>query len=676
MRVLKHAFLDTAILLALISCGSGKSDHRASEGMAPSLRPLNVVIVTVDTLRPDRLRCYGNQAIDTPAFDGLVSRGAQFQNAVAQTPLTPPSHASIFTGTNPNVHHVRNTGGFVLDPSSTTLATILKAKGWDTAAFVGASVLKKAVGFGIGFDVYDDQMPKAENSTEEREYPERRAAVVVDHALRWLNTQSGKPFLLWVHLYDPHEPYDPPEPFHRKYSKNLYDGEVAYTDQQLGRLLNAVSSRSSPDKTVIVVLADHAESLGDHGEFNHGVFLYDSTLRIPLFILGPGIPAVKVAQQVRTIDVLPTVLDLLGGTPPVTVQGTSLKPLFSGKPVASTYSYQETVYPKMNMGWADLEGVRTDKWKYVRAPRPELYDLLHDPAETHNVIDDHPAELKELANLLEKLSRAGGGTDQKIKADGMDSQTYSQLKSLGYLSGGSSGDIQLNGKGADPKDRTATLLAFQTALGPQSRKLSAVKRIAVLKQALAQDSTNPSLYFYLTAEYEKAGNYDQALLLCETAQQNGVRSGRLLARMGDLYLRKGKKDQAIAAYEEAAQYNPSDAENQTNLATAYLERGNLDNAERCFKSALKVEDYAPAYNGLGLIAVQRHDAVAAQQQFERAVSLDPHLMEAQLNLGLIYKMAGDKARAKDCFEAFLAQAPPAKYGEVITQVRQELEAMR
>ncbi|MDQ2777638.1 MAG: tetratricopeptide repeat protein [Acidobacteriota bacterium] len=661
--------------MTLSSCKPSGSGRAVAPESSQSLRPLNLVVVTIDTLRADRLHCYGNGNIDTPTLDGLAQRGAQFENAVAQAPLTPPSHASIFTGTNPNVHQVRNTGGFVLKSSAVTLAKILKAQGWDTAAFVGASVLKRAFGFSPGFDVYDDQMPKSEKSREDREYPERRASVVVDHALNWLNSQSGKPFFIWVHLYDPHEPYDPPQPFREKYRKNLYDGEVAYTDQQLGRLLAAVGKKAPAEKTVTVVLADHGESLGEHGEFNHGVFLYDSTLRIPLLMAGPGIPAVKVTQQVRTIDVLPTILDLMGGKPPAACQGTTLTPSFRGKHVTTTYSYEETLYPKMNMGWAELRGVRTDRWKYVRAPKPELYDLLHDPGEKNNVIDAHPEELRRLESQLEALTRANLEGDKKVSSGQVDSRTMEQLKSLGYLSGVASGEFQLNGKGIDPKDRTATLLAFQTVLGPGSRALSPTRRIEVLREALAGDSTNPSLYFYLAAEYEKAGRYDQALVTCKNAQQHGVWSGRLLSRMGDLYVRDGKKEEAIAAYEKAAQYNPSDVESQTNLGTAYLEEGKIADAERCFRWALTIEEYAPACNGLGLVAIQRQQSASARAYFERAVALDPNLVEARLNLGLIYKMAGDIPRAKACFEAFLARASHAQYGKIIPQVKQELEAM-
>jgi len=670
----RRAFLRTVCVTALIALAAcNRSGTVRPADSVPPLRPVNLVVVTIDTLRADRLHCYGNKDIETPALDALAQRGVLFENAVAQTPLTPPSHASIFTGTNPNVHHVRNTGGFALQASPAPLARILQAQGWDTAAFIGASVLKKAFGFNQGFGVYDDQMPKPEKSLGEIEYPERRASVVVDHALGWLNAQSGKPFFVWLHLYDPHEPYDPPAPFHEKYKQNLYDGEIAYTDQQLGRFLDAVAKKSPAGDTLVVVLADHGESLGEHGEFNHGIFLYDATLHIPFLIAGPGVPAgVRVQQQARTIDVLPTVLELMGGKAPASVQGVSLMPAFSGKSVQTTYSYEETLYPKMNMGWSELRGIRTARWKYVRAPRPELYDLAQDPGEKVNVLDSHPKEFRELEAQLKAL----GGGDERVASTQVDSQTMAQLKSLGYLSGMAPSEVELNGKGADPKDRTATLRAFQTVLGPGSRSIPSAQRIAMLRQALSDDNMNPSLYFYLGAEYEKAGQYGQAMEVYENAQKQGISNGRLLARMGDLSLRGGKREQAIAAYEKAAQLNPTDTASQVNLATAYLEAGKLADAERCFRWVLTIEERAAAYNGLGLVAIQRHDPAAARVHFERAVSLDPGLVEAQLNLGLIYKMSGDIPRARACFQAFVAKAPRAQYGKLIPQVQAEIAAMR
>jgi tetratricopeptide (TPR) repeat protein len=438
-----------------------------------------------------------------------------------------------------------------------------------------------------------------------------------------------------------------------------------------------VAKKAPADKTIVVVLADHGESLGEHGEFNHGIFLYDATLRIPFLIAGPGVPAgVRVRQQARTIDMLPTVLELMGGKAPASVQGVSLTPAFAGKSVATTYSYEETLYPKMNMGWSELRGIRSAKWKYVRAPKPELYDLAQDPGEKNNVLDAHPKEFRELEAQLKALSGGSEGGVEKVASSQVDSRTMEQLKSLGYLSGMAPSEVELNGKGADPKDRTATLRAFQTVLGPGSHAIPSARRIEMLRQALAEDTLNPSLYFYLAAEYEKAGQYAEAMTVYENAQRQGISNGRLLARMGDLSLRDGKRDQAIAAYEKAAQLNPTDTGSQVNLATAYMEEGKTADAERCFRWVLTIEENAAAYNGLGLIAIQRRDAAAARIHFERAVAIDADLVEAQLNLGLIYKMSGDMPRAKRCFQAFVAKAPRAQYAKLIPQVKAEIAAMR
>src|SRR5882762_10115784 len=321
-----------AALPAIFLLGSCK---RSESGIAaavssPSLRPVNLVVVTVDTLRPDHLHCYGSSKIETPSIDAVAQSGVVFENAVTQTPLTPPSHASIFTGMNPTAHHVRNTGGFILQPTSLTLATILQRQGWDTAAFVSSAVLKKLFGFNQGFAVYDDEMPKPGNKQEFLEDPERNATATVDRALRWLEAQNGKPYFLWVHVYDPHLPYRPPAPYREKYKDRLYDGEIAYTDHELGRLFDAIHKKSPADKTLIAVLSDHGESLGDHGEYTHGIFLYDVTLRVAFLMSGPGIPAgLRVKQQARTIDFLPTVLELMGGKPPTPVEGASLVPSFT-----------------------------------------------------------------------------------------------------------------------------------------------------------------------------------------------------------------------------------------------------------------------------------------------------------------------------------------------------------
>ncbi|HUO32504.1 MAG TPA: sulfatase-like hydrolase/transferase [Bryobacteraceae bacterium] len=649
-----------------------RSENHGAKDSTPAMRPLNLVLVTIDTLRPDHLHCYGYSKIETPNLDAIARDGVLFENAVTQAPLTPPSHASIFTGLNPPSHHVRDTGGFVLQPSTTTLATILQQQGWDTAAFISSAVLKKLFGFNQGFAVYDDQMPKPGKGHEFDEDAERRAGVTVDHALRWLDAQSGKPYFLWVHVYDPHAPYEPPSPFREKYKARPYDGEIAYADHELGRLFDAVHKKS-PGNTLIAVLSDHGESLGEHGEYTHGVFLYDATLRIVFLLSGPGVPAgARIRTQARTIDFLPTILALMGGRPPTAIQGVSLAPCLAGKDCATLSSYAETLYPKINMGWAELRAMRTNQWKYIRAPKPELYDLSQDSGETHNVIQGHEAVAREFEARLNSV--VGNDGVEKVATSVVDERTLSQLKSLGYLSGFVSRSYDLKGQGIDPKDRTGILKLLETV---ETGGLPMPRRIEMLRKALAEDTADPHIYYELGAAYERAGRSADAMQLYRSAIANGIQSGRLHSRLADLLVRTGQKDEAIPEYEKAAQFNPADLQSQANLATAYMEKGRLADAERVYKWTLSIDPgYGTAYNGLGVIAIQRRDTATARTYFEKAVQLDPELADADLNLGLIYKMAGDRARARECFQAFLAKASPDQYGQVIAQVRQELTEMQ
>ena len=637
------------------------------------MRRINVVLVTIDTLRADRLGCYGYAQVATPNLDRLAQSGTLFENAVTHTPLTAPSHASIFTGTYPTVHKVRDTGGFVLQGPHATLAEILQRNGWATAAFVGASVLKKGFGFNRGFAVYDDQMPKLEPGRPAGDYAERRAGEVVDKAVEWLQSQGGRPYFLWVHVFDPHSPYDPPSPFREQYRGRAYDGEVAYTDRELGRLFDAIARKSGGENTLVVVLSDHGESLSEHGEYSHGVFLYDATLRIACVMSGPGIPkSMRVKQQARAIDVLPTILELIGGNPPAGVQGGSLVPAMAGKMDPASWSYAESLYPKINMGWAELRGIRTNRWKYIRAPKPELYDLSRDPAETANVVSQHPEEARDLEARLRDFAAEG----EKVETTMLDRRAMEQLKSLGYVGGSSRSQYTLKGEGADPKDRTGILKLLYLAVSPDwGSKMS--QRIPLLRRALAEDPGNPMIYYHLGEEYDKAGRSAEAMKLYQEGIRNGVRNDWLYSRLGNLYIRQGNHAEAITAFERAAKLNPSDCESLSDLGMAYLDTGRPADAERVFKWCLATEEeYALAYNGLGLVAVQRQDMTAARGYFEKAVQYDPDLLVGQLNLGRIYKMIGANARARACFEVFLAKAKPAEYGHIIPKIKGELAGLR
>ena len=668
---IRRAFVSGICTLAVASLVSCKSTPKQNAGDT-ALKPINVVLITLDTVRADHLHCYGNEKIKTPNIDALAARGVLFEKAVAQTPLTQPSHASMFTGENPNVHNVRDTGGFALQPSSVTMATILQRHGWDTAGFISASVLTKLFGFNQGFATYDDQL---DHRNSRDPVSTRAADVTADHAIRWLQQQSGKPFFLWVHFYDAHFPYDPPAEFRKLYPQDPYDAEIAFEDQQLGRVLDAVKQKSPAQKTLIVLLSDHGEGLGDHGEYDHGVFLYDSTVRIAWIMAGPGVPAgVHLQQQAREIDLLPTVLDLMGGHASAAVQGTSLVPAFFGKTVPSNYSYEETLYPKINMGWSELRGIHTAHWMYIRAPRPELYNLDQDPGELNNVIDAHPKEYRELDAELKKASRLGDSETETVAFKQMDQQTMNQLKSLGYTAGFSGTSFNLNGKGDDPKDHLATLKALHLVDTSGLSAADTQRDIQLLQDALKQDPSNPTLYESLVDKYEAAGEYAQAMQICQQALHHTALNGMILSRLANLYLRTGNLTEAISYYQQAEQQNPLDIESQNDLATAYLQSGQLANAERVFHWVLAIQPYAPAYNGLGIIADKRNDVAGARANFEKAVQLSPNYVEGQLNLGIVCNQAHDIPCARTAFRAFVANAPK-DYGPELEQAKVALAHM-
>ncbi|MGH9617250.1 MAG: sulfatase-like hydrolase/transferase [Acidobacteriaceae bacterium] len=654
----------TSALTALVSC---KSTPRQSA--ANPVKPLNVVLITLDTVRADHLNCYGYKKIKTPAIDAIAAHGVLFVKALTQAPVTAPSHASMFTGTNPNVHRVRD-NGFALQPSSVTLATILRRQGWDTAAFVSTSILGKHFGLGQGFSTYDDQMPPAGNGQHEATRP---GNVAVDHAIEWLRVQKSQPFFLWVHLYDAHLPYRPHVEFSRQYPGDPYDAEIAFEDQQVGRLLAAIRRKSPAGKTMIVLLSDHGESLGQHGEYEHGIFLYDSTLHIAWMMSGPGIPAgVRVRQQAREIDLLPTILDLLGAKASPAIQGTSMVPAFYGKSVPSTYSYEETLIPKIDMGWTELRGIHTAHWMYIRAPRPELYNLDRDPDELNNVIDTRPKEYRELDAELRQLSGIGVSGRETVTMKQLDRPTMEQLQSLGYVADFSARKVELNGKGDDPKDHLATLKTLQTI--SDTKGISDARQIKLLRQALKADPANPTLYSWLIEAYEHSGQYPQAIQACLDALHYHLHEGEMLSGLAGLYLRQGNVQEAISYYQRAAQLNPLDVEGQNDLATAYLQSGRLVDAERTFRWVLTIQPYAPAYNGLGILADKRNDVAGARRNFERAVRLDPAYIEAQLNLGTICAQAHDFPCAINAFRAFIANAPKnsKEYGPELTKVKAAL----
>jgi len=699
-----------ALSTALLLFGSGCRRQEPERATAVP-RDLNVLLITLDTTRADHLSCYavapgfspasegappsprsrlalkgsarrgGATYAQTPHLDALAARGVRFEHATAQVPLTLPSHACIFTGTYPEVHGLRDMGGFVLDSRHVTLASMARQAGFRTAAFVGSKALNRHFGLQQGFDVYDDQMTSRDLEGQlPGIYPERRAGVTTDHALDWLKVHAKERFFLWVHYYDPHEPYDPPEPYKTHYAKDPYSGEIAYTDEQVGRLLDSLDENHLRDRTLVVVIGDHGESLGSHGEMTHGIFIYDDTLHVPLILAGPGVPADKIiASQVRSIDLLPTIAEFLGLPPKPDAQGVSLWSLIRrGQAVIgkrANYAYIETLYPKTYMNWSELRGVRTDRWKFILAPQPELYDLEHDPQEKENVIKHHRTEAEQLQNLIWEVI-GPPGQNRNLTYSPVSRESQRELASLGYVSGGTSHEVVLNMSGPDPKEMVPVLRAMQEAeVFMKAKAYSQAAR--VMETALHSDPSNPTARIHLASAYERQHDWRHAIQTYQAAIERGRSTDLILARLGKAYLRVGELAKAIDALGKASLLNPTDLDTLRNLGTAYLQLGRVEDSEKAFRAiAVQDDHYAAAYNGLGLVAIQRGDANTAQQQFERAIETGPDEPEPLLNLGLLYQKTGNKQEAIRYYERFLKKARRDQYAEQIADVREALHELR
>jgi arylsulfatase A-like enzyme len=407
----------TAAIVVLAAGGA------AARGTLLAARPTGLVIVTLDTTRADRLPAYGFGGVATPALDGLASRGAVFDAAVSVAPLTLPAHTSLFTGLYPPTHGVRDNTDRALDPTHATLARMLHDRGFQTAAFVGSIVLSADRGLAQGFDVYDDGR---ENGGPP---PRRRTGrEVVDRARVWIAGLNGTPFFLWVHLYDVHAPQTLPVEFRRAYG-DRYEGGIAYVDTQIGRLVDALAGRHLLSKTIIVVAGDHGESLGEHGEQAHGIFLYDSTLHVPLILCAPGVAATRVAGATSLVDVFPTVLRLLGIAAAPPRDGISLLSALTLGRVPEHAIYAESQYAA-HFGWGPLRMVRDGRFKFIDAPKPELYDLETDPSESHNLADAHIATAVALRGelLVMDPNRSPRGNAERLPPDRLR-----ELAALGYV---------------------------------------------------------------------------------------------------------------------------------------------------------------------------------------------------------------------------------------------------
>lgn len=670
----------------------------------------SVLIVTIDTLRRDHLAPYG-APFETDAASRLAREGVVFEHAVSQVPLTLPSHASIFTGLYPPHHAVRDNGGFVLGSGTPTLAERLRERGYRTAAFVGSYVLHSRWGIARGHETYDDSFDYSGLESRNLVDVERPAGSVVDRALAWLRAapRGDRPFYLWVHLYDPHEPYAPPGPY-RGRAPTLYAGEVMYADAQVARLLEALDALGLRRKALVIYLSDHGESLGDHGESTHGIFLYGSTLDVPLILAppagaGPGAPPLSLAGRrvrglARLVDVTPTVLDLVGVGLPAGLDGDSLLPMVAREvagpadpkrvednppeALAGPVSYAETYYPRFHYSWSELFALETERWRFIRAPRPELYDLREDPTELHDVSARYPRIAATLSAHLEALHLLAAGHEPRPGK--IDPEALERLRALGYLGGDVTGRPPARGKGPlpDPKDQLPLLQELLRAQGLRDagrleeaalrledlsrrdpdnpgvhlalasvhfRRKDAEGAVAEGRRALELNPASTTAVLDLALAYQAAGRIDEATAGFERALELDPDNIKALVNLAEIRYARGDLSKAFDGYQRAATLAPQFPLVQVNRGNIALQMNRLEVAEEALRKALALGEAPPGLRfNLGVIAEQRGQLAAAAREYRAEVAAHPQAFKAWVNLGLLERQAGRVEAALKAFE--------------------------
>lgn len=660
-------------------------------GAIPTGQP-DVLLVTIDTLRADALGFAGNRRVETPVLDRLAAGGLVFSSAHAHNVVTLPSHANILTGLYPYQHGIRDNSGFRLDEKIPTLATLLKAKGYATGAFVGAFPLDSRFGLHRGFDVYDDRYPKADSGLD-FEMAERPASQVVAAARAWYEAQRDVPRFLWVHVFDPHAPYHPPPDLAARYRDDPYLGEVAGTDAALEPLLGPFLSGTAP-RALVVVTADHGEGLGDHGEETHGVFAYEATLRVPLVLWFPGAvrPGVE-GDSVRHVDIAPTILAAAGIEKPPAMPGSSLLPGHRTGPAKA--SYFEAFSAAYNRGWAPLRGVVAERHKFIDLPLPELYDLGSDPGETRNRVSERGDVLRRLRLAIPRESDPGA-----VARGEPSGEEVTRLRSLGYLSG-SSPIRKAYGAEDDPKNlvsvdrdihrsidlyqrgdlrgaitvarrlvekRPTMPLAYESLAFLLRKGNDAKGALAVYRSALARGIATETLRTSFALALSESGRPEDAVRLLQPSSESA--DPETLNALGVALADAGRPAEALAAFQRALKVDPENAEAIENMGIVRLRADDPSAASDLFRRALALDSHLPrAWNGLGVAQARQGRETEAMESWRKAVALDPELYDALFNLGLVAGKNGFVAEAREALTRFVATAPPARYAPDIQKAR-------
>ncbi|MEI6669628.1 MAG: sulfatase-like hydrolase/transferase [Acidobacteriota bacterium] len=575
-----------------------------------------IILISVDTLRADHLPIYGYKDVETPAIDALAADGLVFDQAWAHSPQTMPSHSSILTGLLPFEHGVRDNMGFLLKPGTPTLASRLHDRGFASGGFVSAYVLRKEVGIGRGFDAYDDKLPPASPEVQIGDV-QRDGADTVSAALAWLAGQSSSRLFLFLHLYEPHTPYSPPDRFKRF---KPYDGEIAYSDELIGRVVTALKQRRLYDNALIIFLSDHGEGLGDHGEVEHGLFLYRETIRVPLVIKLPGSrrAGTRVATPVQHIDLVPTVLDLVRAPRDPKAQGRSLTPLFDGGTIPEHGLYAEAMYPRYHFGWSELYALTDARYRFIRAPRDELYDIVQDPTERRNIAADRDSTRAAMRQGLERVM-AGATIEAPAQVTAEDRD---RLKALGYIGAATPTNAKAGADSLpDPKDKIQVLEQYRDAL-----------------------------------QLVRGGRQREAIVAFQAIVAENPMMADVWNEIAGLLVHQGRLEEAVAAYKKQVDASPHDPAALVSVAQALIELGKLDEAKQQGELALRMLPdadkrwRASAHKMLMRVALAKNQLDEARAAAQKGQAEDPSFPLPDYLEGLIRHNAGQFDEALPYFE--------------------------
>jgi len=657
----------------------------------------NVLLVTIDTLRADVLGSYGGP-VATPNLDRLAAAGARFEFAHAHAVVTLPSHASILTGRYPYEHGIRDNLGYRLDAGAETAATHLKQAGFATGAFVGGFPLDQRFGLGAGFDVYDDRVGEIV-SARAGVLPERPADTVVAAAQEWIERQPTKWFA-WVHVFDPHTPYLPPDEWLARYPNDPYYGEVAWTDFVLGRLFASLDRQSRP--TLVIVTSDHGEGLGDHGEDTHKVFAYEPTLRVPLIIaeIDPTSlerAGVTIASPARHVDLLPTLLEAVGAPEAEGLPGASLVDVVDAGGGEDRPAYFEALSPNIVRGWAPLRGVLVGREKYIDLPLAELYDLESDPGELANRIASDPERVRVLAGVLRTFNVEPPGRPSAETAAARE-----RMRALGYIGSGASAPARSDYTEADDPKRLIELESLLHRASDAYQRGEFDEAIGLYQQVLDRRADTEDAYVYLSFVYWDSGQPAAAIETLDRALRQGITSNEVRVRLaqyladsgqperaiallegatgedadafnalGLAYAHAGRLDEALGAFEAMLEIDPTSGLAHQNIGVIKLQRNDVAGAEASLTRALEIDPALPgAYTALGVVLKRTNRPDEAITAWEQAVTLDPRELDALYNLAFAMAEAGRMAAARFYGEEYIATAPPALFAADIARIRQ------